>query len=197
MVQGQAWAGVSLLLRSRCTFACEHLNCASKHTSRAALRSTGPWPPPSRPSSSEQPRAELVAVGWNVPCAKWYAARWNAWNASIDAVEALRRPGGRGGVRGTLSRCEGAGRRQRGQCGSGFNLHGLHPAVDKLLRGRSRRFFDLVVEGGQGGGRRARVVEGGVILRGLGGAERGGAELTSRTTELARRVSRRCCNVQT
>mmetsp|Transcript_35534 Transcript_35534/g.83862 ORF Transcript_35534/g.83862 Transcript_35534/m.83862 type:complete len:226 (+) Transcript_35534:1946-2623(+) len=67
-------------------FACEHLNCASKHTSRAALRSTGPWPPPSRPSSSEQPRAELVAVGWNVPCAKWYAARWNAWNASIDAV---------------------------------------------------------------------------------------------------------------
>ena len=86
LVQGQGWAGVSLLLRSRCTFACEHLNCASKHTSRAALRSTGPWSPPSRPSSSEQPRAELVAVGWNVPCAKWYAARWNAWNASIDAV---------------------------------------------------------------------------------------------------------------
>ena len=86
LVQGQGWAGVSLLLRSRCTFACEHLNCASKHTSRAALRSTGPGPPPSRLSSSEQPRAELVAVGWNVPCAKWYAARWNAWNASIDAV---------------------------------------------------------------------------------------------------------------
>ena len=78
--------GVSLRLRSRCTFACEHENCASKHTSRAALRSTGPGPPPSRLSSSEQPRAELVAAGWNVPWAKWYAARWNAWNASIDAV---------------------------------------------------------------------------------------------------------------
>ena len=86
LVQGQAWAGVSLLLRSRCTFACEHENCASKHTSRAALRSTGLGPPPSRLSSSEQPRAELAAVGWNVPCAKWYAARWNAWKASIDAV---------------------------------------------------------------------------------------------------------------
>ena len=79
--------GVSLLIPSRCcTSACEHENCASKHTSTAALRSTGPGPPPSRLSSSEQPRAELVAAGWNVPWAKWYAARWNAWNASIDAV---------------------------------------------------------------------------------------------------------------
>ena len=71
-----------------CTCACEHESCGSKHTSRAALRSTGPGPPLSRPSRSEEPRAELAAGGWNVPCAKWYAARWNAWNASIVAHEA-------------------------------------------------------------------------------------------------------------
>ena len=84
----RARVGLGLaLIHSRCTSACEHdENCASKHTSRAALRLTRPGPPPSRLSTSEQPRAELVAVGWNVPCAKWYAARWNAWNASIDAV---------------------------------------------------------------------------------------------------------------
>ena len=88
----RARVGLGLaLIHSRCTSACEHdENCASKHTSRAALRLTRPGPPPSRLSTSEQPRAELVAVGWNVPCAKWYAARWNAWNASIDAVVARR-----------------------------------------------------------------------------------------------------------
>ena len=71
------------------TSACEHENCGSKLTSRAALRSTGPWPPLSRPSSSEQPRAELDPGDWNVPCAKRYAARWNAWNASIVDHERL------------------------------------------------------------------------------------------------------------
>ena len=72
-----------------CTCACEHESCGSKHTSRAALRSTGPWPPLSRPSRSEQPRAELAAGGWGVPCAKGYAARWNAGKKSIAVRETV------------------------------------------------------------------------------------------------------------
>ena len=75
--------------RPQHTSACSHENCGSKHTSRAALRSTGPGSSLIRPSRSEQPRAELAAGGWNVPCAKRYAARWNTWNASIVDHERL------------------------------------------------------------------------------------------------------------